>query len=185
VEHGICPIAEFTSPWLLVQNLTSPLCSPTPISYNTREFWRFGHKWGPNCIFFIAHEQNGHISTSGQKSDVAIVFPDPDFLQDAGISVIRECLRQILHFSFLHGFSGPLGQNWRFLGGSRGRMGRYWPPTNSFLRLGVYTSVSNLVKIDKEMRPWVSTDGQTHARTDAKRFYYLSHAICYSYGADS
>ena len=35
----------------------------------------------------------------------------------------------------------------------------------------------------------VSTDGQrhthTHARTDAKRFYYLSHAICYSYGADN
>ena len=23
-----------------------------------------------------------------------------------------------------------------------------------------------------------------HIRTDAKRFYYLSHAICYSYGAD-
>jgi len=35
----------------------------------------------------------------------------------------------------------------------------------------------------------VSTDGQTHththARTDAKRFYNLSHAICYSYGADN
>ena len=35
----------------------------------------------------------------------------------------------------------------------------------------------------------VSTDGhthtRTHARTDAKRFYYLSHAICYSYGADN
>ena len=30
----------------------------------------------------------------------------------------------------------------------------------------------------------VSTDGHTHARTDAKRFYYLSHAICYNYGAD-
>jgi len=34
----------------------------------------------------------------------------------------------------------------------------------------------------------VSTDGhthaRTHARTDAKQFYYLSHAICYSYGAD-
>jgi len=26
-------------------------------------------------------------------------------------------------------------------------------PTNSFLLLGVYTSVSNLVKIDEEMRP--------------------------------
>jgi len=35
----------------------------------------------------------------------------------------------------------------------------------------------------------VSTDGHTHththARTDAKRFYYLSHAICYGYGADN
>ena len=32
-------------------------------------------------------------------------------------------------------------------------VGRYRPPTNSFLLLGVYTSVSNLVKIDEEMRP--------------------------------
>ena len=36
----------------------------------------------------------------------------------------------------------------------------------------------------------VSTGGQTHTRTHArthrrKRFYYLSHAICYSYGADN
>ena len=44
------------------------------------EFWRFGHKYGPNCIFFIAHAQNGLISTSCQKSDVTVVFPDPDFL---------------------------------------------------------------------------------------------------------
>ena len=26
---------------LPVKNLTSPSCSPTPISYNTREFWRY------------------------------------------------------------------------------------------------------------------------------------------------
>jgi len=38
--------------------------------------------------------------TSGQKYDVTIVFPDPDFLKDAGISVIREYLRQILRFLF-------------------------------------------------------------------------------------
>jgi len=31
----------------------------------------------------------------------------------------------------------------------------------------------------------VSTDGHTHAQTDAKRFYYLSHAICYSHMADN
>jgi len=52
--------------------------------------------------------------TSGQKSDVTIVFPDPDFLHSAGISVIREHLRQILRFSFLNGFSGPLGKKWAF-----------------------------------------------------------------------
>ena len=62
-----------------------------------------------------------------------------------------------------------------------------------FLLLGVYTSVSNLVKIDEEMRPGecpqtdkhTHTHTRTHTRTDAKRFYYLSHAICYSYGADN
>jgi len=33
----------------------------------------------------------------------------------------------------------------------------------------------------------VSTDGQTytHTRINAKRFYYLFHAICYRYGADN
>ena len=29
------------------------------------------------------------------------------------------------------------------------------------------------------------TDRQTHRHTDAKRFYNLSHAICYSYGTDN
>jgi len=50
--------------------------------------------------------------TSDQKSDVTIVFPESDFLQGAGISVIREHFRQILRFSFLHGFSGTLSQKW-------------------------------------------------------------------------
>ena len=64
-------------------------------------------------------------------------------------------------------------------------------PTNSFLLLGVYTSVSNLVKIDEVTKKCDResvhrrTDTVTHTRTDEKRFYYLSHAsICYSYGAD-
>ena len=56
------------------QNLTSPSCSPTQISYMIQEFWRFVHKYGPNCIFFIAHAQNGLIPTSCQKSDVTVVF---------------------------------------------------------------------------------------------------------------
>ena len=36
----------------------------------------------------MAHEREGYISTSGLKSDVTIVFLDPDFLYDAGISAI-------------------------------------------------------------------------------------------------
>ena len=39
------------------------------------------------------------------------------------------------------------------LGENRERGGAILTPTNSFLLLGVYTSVSNLVKIDDEMQP--------------------------------
>ena len=37
---------------------------------------------------YIAHAQNGHISTSDLKSNVTIVFLDPDFLYDVKISTI-------------------------------------------------------------------------------------------------
>ena len=37
----------------------------------------------------IAHAWNGRISTSGEKSDVTIVFLDPDFLNDAKIWAIQ------------------------------------------------------------------------------------------------
>ena len=37
----------------------------------------------------IAHARTGRISTSGKKFDVAIVFPDPDFLNNAKILAIR------------------------------------------------------------------------------------------------
>jgi len=65
---------------LSIKNLTTPSCSPTTISYMMQEFWRFGHEYGSNCIFFITHARNGHISTSGQTSDVTIIIPDPDLL---------------------------------------------------------------------------------------------------------
>ena len=35
------------------------------------------------------------------------------------------------------------------------------------------------------MRPWECSQTDTHRLTDANRFYNLSHAICYSYGADN
>jgi len=43
----------------------------------------------------MAHARNSYISTSGLKSDVAIVFLDPDFLNVAKITAIRVHLRQI------------------------------------------------------------------------------------------
>ena len=103
------------------------------------------------------------------------MFPEPNFLHDAGISVIREHLRQMLHFSFLHGFSGPLGQKWGVLGKNRGRGGAILTPTNSFLLLGVYTSVSNLVKIDEEMRPCEcpQTDRHTHTHTQTQNDFII------------
>jgi len=43
----------------------------------------------------MAHARNGYISTSGLKSDVTIVFLDPDYLKVAKISAIRVHLRKI------------------------------------------------------------------------------------------
>ena len=37
----------------------------------------------------MAHERESYISTSGLKSDVTVVFLDPDFIYDAKISAIR------------------------------------------------------------------------------------------------
>ena len=46
----------------------------------------------------IAHAQYGYISTSDLKSDVPIVFLDPDFHSGAKISTIRLHLRQIYDY---------------------------------------------------------------------------------------
>jgi len=48
-------------------------------------------KWTQWSILhiFIAHAQNGHLSTSGLKSDVTIVFLHPNSIRDAKILVNR------------------------------------------------------------------------------------------------
>jgi len=61
VERGICPIATST-----INERTVPIIMA-------------------GCM---AHERECYISTSGLKSDVTLVFLDPDFLQDAQISAI-------------------------------------------------------------------------------------------------
>ena len=49
-----------------------------------------------------------------------------------------------------------------------GRGGAILTPTNSFLLLGIYTSVSKLVRIDKEMRPWEWRHTDRHTHTDTQ-----------------
>ena len=46
----------------------------------------------------MAHARNGYISTSGLKSDVTIVFLDPDFLKVGKILAIHVHLRQIQEY---------------------------------------------------------------------------------------
>jgi len=94
---------------------------------------------------------------------------------------IREHLRQILRFSYLHGFSGPLGQKLGFLGG--GAISTLNELVLTFR--GLYLCVQFGENRRRNATVRVSTDRQTDRQTDANRIYYLSHAICYSYGADN
>jgi len=63
-------------------------------------------------------------------------------------------LRTPIHALKIGGFGRKIGEG----------MVRCWSATNSFLLLGVVTSVPLLAKIDQEMRPWEcgQTDGHTH-----------------------
>ena len=62
VERGIYPIATST----IINERTVPII----------------------MAGYMAHEREGYISTSGLKSDVNLVFLDPNFLQDAQVSPI-------------------------------------------------------------------------------------------------
>jgi len=78
---------------------------------------------------------------------------------------------------------------WVKNGGFRGKIGKGCgdidPSELVFIFVGLHVCVQFGENRGRNATVRVSTDGQTHTRTDAKRFYYLSHAICYSYGADN
>ena len=125
------------------------------------------------------------ISTSGLKSDVTIVFLNPDLLKDTKVSAICVHLTQIkdyLIFAWILRTSQPKMEVLRDKIGEG--VVRYWPPKKSLLLFGVLTSVPILAKIDKKCNR-ESVHRRTHRLTDVNRLYNLSHAICYSYGADN
>jgi len=76
-------------------------------------------------------------------------------------------------------FQDLLGKNGGFEWQNGSRGGAMVTPNKLVLIFGVLTSVPILVKIDQE-----SDRESAHRWTDANRFYNLSHAICYSCGAD-
>jgi len=110
-------------------------------------------------MFFDAHVRNCLRATGYSARPVwnltsLSCSPTLISLYDVGIPAIRKHLRQKFAYLHLHGFSGPFGPKWRFWGQKRGRRGVMLTPTNSFLLLGVVTSVPLLEKIDQEMRQW-------------------------------
>ena len=88
----------------------------------------------------ITRERNGHIFTSGLKSDVTIVFLDQ----------ISYKTRERRGFENI---SGRYRLKWPKMGRNRRRGAAVLTPTNSFLLLGVITFLAILAKIDEEMRP--------------------------------
>jgi len=111
----------------------------------------------------IAHARNGHISTSGLKSDVTIVFLDPDFLKNAKILAIRVHLMQIYDYLIFAWVSGPLGLKWGFWGQNRGRGGAILTPNNFVLTLGgSYVCANFGENRSRNATVRVPTDGQIH-----------------------
>ena len=66
------------------------------------------------------HAGNGHVSTPALKSDVNIVFLDPDFLNDAKISAIRVYLRHLRQIQDYIIFAWVFRTSWPKMGGGVG-----------------------------------------------------------------
>ena len=80
--------------------------------------------------------------------------------------MIREHLRQILRFSFLRGFSGPMSRKWGFVGENKGRGAAILTPNELVLTLGgLHVSVQFGDNRRRNATVRVSTDGQTHTHT--------------------
>ena len=83
--------------------------------------------------FFIPHARNGHISTSGLKYDVTIVFLNPDFrfadshTFKADIGLLNICMG-FQDLLVLKTHANIKAQNGGFVGQNRGRGGAILTP---------------------------------------------------------
>jgi len=123
---------------------------------------------------------------------------------------LAKSFRKCLGYIYIAFFIFPLifrtsGPNMAIFRGKIGKgMGRYWPPTKrnrSYTLAGLHLCVKFGENRQRNATMRVMTHGHTHtqidrqidkqrdrdtdSQTDANWFYYLFHAICYSYGADN
>ena len=89
-------------------------------------------------------------------------------------------------------FQDLLAQNGGFGGQNKGRGGTILAPSelvHTFEDCYFFATFGGNRSRSANVRVWtdIQTDGQTqtHALTDTNSIYDLSHAICYSYGADN
>jgi len=72
------------------------------------------------------------------------------------------------------------------MGQNRGRGGAILTPNELVLPFGgAYVCANFCANRSRNATVRVLADRQIHRLTDANRFYNLSHAICYSFGADN
>ena len=128
VERGICPIA--TSWWTNCSNNYGRMhwaCPKPPYFHFRSEIWR--HHRVPRPRFPLCRE-NFCVSHTFR----------------ADIGLLNICM-------VFKTFRPKMGFLWCKIGEG---VVRYWPITNSFFLMGFLTSVPILVKIDQEMRPWIT-----------------------------
>jgi len=111
----------------------------------------------------ITHARNGHISTSGLKSDAHRRVPQPRFLERReNFGDSRTFKVHIGLHNICMGFSGPLGLKWGFWGQNRGRGGAVLTPNKIVLPFGGSYVFSNFDENrSRNATVRVLADGQT------------------------
>jgi len=152
VERGICPIAES----IMTNTVISLRCGNFGYSAINKGYSAYFSMCIRKTALFLLPIWN---LTSPLCSSTLISCRTREFWRFANVSGINWRI-------YLHGFSGPFGPKWRFWGQNRGRGGAMLTSMNSFLFLGVVTSVPLLAKIDREMQPseCTQTDRRTHSQ---------------------
>jgi len=163
---------------LSIKNLTTSSCSPTPnfgdSAINMGQIAYFSLRMRKTFIFLLRVKN----LTSPSCSPTPISYNTRNF----GDTWTFKADIAFFIFALIFRTSGP--KMVIFRGKIEEGVGRYWPQRTRSYFWGSTPLCQiwwkSTKKCDRE-----SDDTRTDRQTDANRFYYLPHAICYSYGADN